>query len=431
MPYPYDRPVVKKHIETYLLELRAIRLVDLILSKRFYEHEIKKSDYEIKLWQLQQHVKETYWTEGRQTNVFDDVVALADQRYIKENPEPIDPHKCEHKHTEIRKQMFADSTIHCRKQCLNCGKKVSDAKKPKFTDNIPWFDQELYLRWYEWNQGRHNVKEEALNRRSNIPRFDYLKFRQEYEQMHPAPFNPSECLHPSSTLKRRVLRNGHISYVEQCDTCGRQTGDPKPHHLVYNSDSLLSFDEDKLDHLFEIESQWSKPYVEARKAAEEEHRNKIKEGFLNGKYYTKSNSAYENYYDSDQWSTVRMAIFERDSRECQSCGKPAEQVHHILYDRLGSERSFDLISLCRSCHSLVHIFQNSWLNIFLTPTEIRNLHSRLDIDPIKRYLLDPVDITGVLNHLDLTINDIRYPIKGEWEGLLDQFYWEFSFFWDS
>lgn len=48
-------------------------------------------------------------------------------------------------------------------------------------------------------------------------------------------------------------------------------------------------------------------------------------------------------------------IAERDNYECQLCGRPASDVHHILFrSHGGSDDSRNLICLCRKCHDLAH-----------------------------------------------------------------------------
>lgn len=46
---------------------------------------------------------------------------------------------------------------------------------------------------------------------------------------------------------------------------------------------------------------------------------------------------------------------ERDDWQCQLCGRPASDVHHILFrSHGGSDDPRNLICLCRGCHSLAH-----------------------------------------------------------------------------
>lgn len=46
---------------------------------------------------------------------------------------------------------------------------------------------------------------------------------------------------------------------------------------------------------------------------------------------------------------------ERDDWQCQLCGRPASDVHHILFrSHGGSDDPRNLICLCRKCHNDAH-----------------------------------------------------------------------------
>lgn len=55
------------------------------------------------------------------------------------------------------------------------------------------------------------------------------------------------------------------------------------------------------------------------------------------------------------WDLLRKKVLSRDNHQCQGCGGArATTVHHLTYDRLGSEMLFDLISVCSQCHAKIH-----------------------------------------------------------------------------
>ncbi|WP_149241505.1 HNH endonuclease [Dyadobacter sp. 32] len=70
------------------------------------------------------------------------------------------------------------------------------------------------------------------------------------------------------------------------------------------------------------------------------------------------NSAYYKYLqylDSKEWKVKRVQVLKRDKNLCQGCKeKPAEQIHHLTYDRLYKEFLEDLVSLCVNCHEREH-----------------------------------------------------------------------------
>jgi 5-methylcytosine-specific restriction endonuclease McrA len=57
---------------------------------------------------------------------------------------------------------------------------------------------------------------------------------------------------------------------------------------------------------------------------------------------------------SDQWKVRRQLRLEKDSHNCNDCGKTATQVHHLTYERIGNEHLDDLLSLCERCHAARH-----------------------------------------------------------------------------
>lgn len=64
---------------------------------------------------------------------------------------------------------------------------------------------------------------------------------------------------------------------------------------------------------------------------------------------------YEKYLRSAKWRNIAAAMKKYTNFTCQRCKKalrPGElDVHHLNYDRLGSERPSDLQVLCRAeCH---------------------------------------------------------------------------------
>lgn len=66
-------------------------------------------------------------------------------------------------------------------------------------------------------------------------------------------------------------------------------------------------------------------------------------------------------YNSKEWEVVRQTALMRDNYLCTKCGRPAEEVHHIV--RLSPKNITDtnvtlnldnLISLCKDCHFEEH-----------------------------------------------------------------------------
>lgn len=72
--------------------------------------------------------------------------------------------------------------------------------------------------------------------------------------------------------------------------------------------------------------------------------------------YTKTQYVeYSTYILSEDWNTKRKSRLAKDNYQCAICGTGKNlSVHHITYERLGSERLDDLITLCKDCHKQVH-----------------------------------------------------------------------------
>ena len=58
------------------------------------------------------------------------------------------------------------------------------------------------------------------------------------------------------------------------------------------------------------------------------------------------------------WARVRAEAIRRDGHACRLCAATAEETqleaHHRTYERWGHEKSDDLTTLCKRCHSYFH-----------------------------------------------------------------------------
>lgn len=69
----------------------------------------------------------------------------------------------------------------------------------------------------------------------------------------------------------------------------------------------------------------------------------------------------KSFYHSKQWAETRDYCLKRDKYLCVRCGKPAEEVHHIVHlspknigDVNVTMNPDNLICLCRDCHFEIH-----------------------------------------------------------------------------
>lgn len=68
-----------------------------------------------------------------------------------------------------------------------------------------------------------------------------------------------------------------------------------------------------------------------------------------------------SFYRSKQWDAVRRYCLMRDNYLCRECGRPAEEVHHIvhlspttIWDKSIALNPDNCVSLCKECHFNEH-----------------------------------------------------------------------------
>jgi hypothetical protein len=61
----------------------------------------------------------------------------------------------------------------------------------------------------------------------------------------------------------------------------------------------------------------------------------------------------EEYLDSPEWKNLRNTILG-SSPNCQCCGRPATDVHHMVYRNIVDVKITDLLPVCRNCHNELH-----------------------------------------------------------------------------
>lgn len=75
--------------------------------------------------------------------------------------------------------------------------------------------------------------------------------------------------------------------------------------------------------------------------------------------------AYLRTLDSERWRSLKMVRLAVAGFRCEDCGwrwvgrTPRQalawfDLHHVTYERVGSERLEDVRVLCRDCHELRH-----------------------------------------------------------------------------
>jgi hypothetical protein len=148
------------------------------------------------------------------------------------------------------------------------------------------------------------------------------------------------CECSNSIITEQTIAGGSTRYVKQCVDCGKTVGSAIKKNSVEVQPPQFNVELKELNDLDRQEG-----YLK--------HQEK-----LNKEREIKNESWWEYYYQymsSSIWREKRQQVLERDSFRCKGCEKDrATEVHHITYDRLGTELLIDLVSLCEECHSRIH-----------------------------------------------------------------------------
>lgn len=79
------------------------------------------------------------------------------------------------------------------------------------------------------------------------------------------------------------------------------------------------------------------------------------------------------YLKSDHWKQLRARKL-RQNPDCQRCGRPAIQVHHIRYKNIFDVMMEDLESICVECHGGEHKRKTSTPYHEVVALRSKNLH---------------------------------------------------------
>lgn len=159
------------------------------------------------------------------------------------------------------------------------------------------------------------------------------------------------CDHATVAPRILIASNGVKHYRRQCTRCGRNLGSVKFSALsLAEQKSLTAFDPDLARRWYE--RRW-KRYEELRQAVRE--RAECESQAERERDAREWQARYEEYIQSADWKRRRAKILKRDGGVCRGClSRPATQVHHLTYERLGREMAWDLIAVCAKCHRAVH-----------------------------------------------------------------------------
>jgi len=162
--------------------------------------------------------------------------------------------------------------------------------------------------------------------------------------------NFCKCL--NTELRKRILKNGAIQYVYQCLNCGNTTSNAiskiKAEELN-GSSAFICFD-DNLSIL------WKKKFEKGIDSITKKYESLISEAIkLNEQKDDKFFENYKKYLESEKWNKKRLKVIERANYICEGCREnEATEVHHLNYEHVFDELLFELVALCKSCHTFIH-----------------------------------------------------------------------------
>ena len=150
------------------------------------------------------------------------------------------------------------------------------------------------------------------------------------------------CTHESLIRVTRVLANGTIAHYLQCQHCGwgravkKEGADPvatwcdesqEVRNLMWKLSQMISGGATKISDEFSA-------------------------AFDKNAAFWK---LYNDHLSSEKWRELRSLVIDRAGGVCEGCRKrQIEQVHHKTYAHLGNEFCFELIGLCKDCHTRYH-----------------------------------------------------------------------------
>ena len=138
------------------------------------------------------------------------------------------------------------------------------------------------------------------------------------------------CLHERVEIRRKPLSDGRFQIANQCLDCGRHIGNWLGRSSFKNVELLPWWDTTLNDHRYDADNGVA-PVGPSR--AEQ----------------------YEQYLLSDEWSSLRSRILNRDGGLCQGCLRvPATNVHHLTYHNFQDEFCWQLVAVCTPCHERIH-----------------------------------------------------------------------------
>ena len=177
-----------------------------------------------------------------------------------------------------------------------------------------------------------------------MPSLDYAAFKEEFDRVN-------KCGHPRTEVRVRRDRSGRAHVAKQCLDCGKRDGEFLPRNAL-GGRSIADL------------PQWDAALEEYGRYGADEKRKKAWDQ-IKAAAIAKRKAEYDAYLDSPAWGAKRQKVIERAGGICEGCReRKAVQAHHKTYDHIFEEFLFELVAVCRQCHTRVHPEASRRLEIY-------------------------------------------------------------------
>lgn len=156
--------------------------------------------------------------------------------------------------------------------------------------------------------------------------------------------NDGCCIKPDIIFVNMPRRDGVPLKRKFCKNCGYYKQEKAKNIQEINSLPFISVnDAEKIQEKRENKKRSFRKHIEDLK------KERIEDN--NAEFWRQ----YEEYLRTDKWRNKRELVLKRDNYVCQAClTNKATQAHHKTYEHVFDEFLFELISVCKECHDLIH-----------------------------------------------------------------------------
>ena len=158
-------------------------------------------------------------------------------------------------------------------------------------------------------------------------------------------FRPENCCtKPEFVMIQLEIRNGHKVQRKACVNCKEVNAMNFKQQENFNLLPFLTYENHKI-------------YKDKKNYERDLFYDEVKTHKENIRILDKQawDQQHKEVLQSNEWKIKRQKVIKRCNNICEGCGSnPVEEVHHLTYDRLGEEFLFQLLGLCKNCHSEIH-----------------------------------------------------------------------------